>query len=157
MQANLTNSSLMKEIIQKRGWIDLPADGTSMYPLIKKGNICRFVACKTSAIKKGDVILFQTKNGTLVAHRFLKSNYHLNQVEYLFKGDTNLGMDEPIKDEKIIGKLVLINKGKININMSDVYAFAWCKIILFFPISSALLRGYLNKKSEKRLHSLDLD
>jgi signal peptidase len=151
MKVKSKTTYLIKEVIQKRGWIDLPADGTSMYPLIKKGNICRFVSCKTSTMKKGDIILFQTENGTLVAHRFLKSHYNSNQVEYLFKGDTNLGLDEPIKDEKIIGRLVLINKGKMNVKVTNLYAFAWCKVILFFPILSALLRNYINKKELREL------
>jgi signal peptidase len=139
---------VMKGIIRKKGWIDIPAYGTSMFPLIKKGNICRFASCEKTRIKKGDVLLFQTQHGNLVAHRFVES---INQEKYLFKGDTNLGKDEPVSYEKIIGKLVLIRKEKINIKSTNIFVFLWSKMIITFPMLSAFLRMYLNKKESRKL------
>ncbi|WP_159434206.1 hypothetical protein [Domibacillus mangrovi] len=122
-----------------------------MYPLIRKGDICRFVPCERSMIKKGDIILFQASGGGLVAHRLLKTISNHNQVDYLFKGDTNLGLDEPVSYEKIVGKLTSIQKGKRAIEATNVSVFLWCRLILFCPFMSVLLRTYLNNKEAKEL------
>jgi signal peptidase I len=151
MKANCKASYLVKDLIKKQGWMDLPADGTSMYPLIKKGDICRFISHEASKIKKGDVLLFRTLSGNLVAHRLVRIYTHHNQVMYLLKGDTNLGVDEPITETQIMGELAFIKRGKKKMNVSNPVLHAWGKVVLFFPVLSALLRSFLNKKSLERM------
>jgi signal peptidase len=143
---NKETLQLLTHVIQKNGWIELPAQGTSMYPFIKKGDICRFIPCETSSIKKGDIILYRTSSGSLVAHRYYQSKSINHQMQYLFKGDTNLGSDEAIAHDQIIGKLTWIHRNKTIIHVTDVTAHAWSKLILTFPILSLLLRIYLNRK-----------
>jgi signal peptidase len=143
---NKETLQLITHVIQKNGWIELPAQGTSMYPFIKKGDICRFIACETSSIRKGDIILFRTSLGSLVAHRFYQSKSINHQIQYHFKGDTNLGHDEAIAHDQIIGKLNWIRRNKTIIHVTDLSAHVWSKIILSFPILSLILRIYLNRK-----------
>jgi signal peptidase len=135
MQFNKDTLYLITQVMNNRGWIDLPAQGTSMYPFIKKGDICRFISCKASNIKKGDIILYRTDSGSLVAHRFYKLKHNNQQIQYIFKGDTNLGYDEPVNQDQILGKL-----------MTDFSAHIWSQIIITFPILSKILRVYLNRK-----------
>jgi signal peptidase I len=146
MQANFVSSTLIKEVMEKRGWMELPAEGMSMYPLIYEGDRCRFVSLKDAAIKKGDIILFQDSSGNLVAHRFLCIQYSGNQVRYLFKGDTNVGCDELISEEQMIGKLVKIRKEKVTLSISHPFAKGWSTLILLFPALSSFLQLILNKK-----------
>jgi signal peptidase len=150
MQVNLNASYLIKEIMRKQGWIDLPAEGTSMYPLIKKGNICRFVSCEAMKLKKGEIILFQTSSGSLVAHRFLSTEWKDKQVKYLLKGDTNFGFDEAINYDQIIGKLTSIKKAKYRLRLPSLSANIWSQMILLFPIISFFLRSYLNRSLDRR-------
>jgi signal peptidase len=150
MQANLNASYLIKEIMRKQGWIDLPAEGTSMYPLIKKGNICRFVSCEAMKLKKGEIILFQTSSGSLVAHRFLATEWKDKQVKYLLKGDTNFGLDEAINYDQIIGKLTSIKKAKYRLRLPSLSVNIWSQMILMFPIISFFLRSYLNRSLDRR-------
>jgi signal peptidase len=139
MQFNEDTLYLITQVMNNRGWIDLPAQGTSMYPLIKKGDICRFISCKASSIKKGDIILYRTNSSSLVAHRFYRLKPTNQQVQYIFKGDTNLGHDEPVNQDQILGKL-----------MTDFPADIWGQIILLLPILSKILRIYLNRKESTR-------
>lgn len=152
MPANLT-ACLIKEVIRKQGWVELPAEGTSMYPLIKQGNICRFVPCEAMKLKKGEIILFHTLSGSLVAHRLLSVESINEQVTYLLKGDTNFGLDEPVGQEQLIGKLTSINKGKYRIKLPSLSVHVWSKMILLFPILTVFLRAYLNRRCPNEVHA----
>ncbi|MGQ5396156.1 MULTISPECIES: signal peptidase I [unclassified Paenibacillus] len=140
---------LLTYAISKYGSIELPAQGNSMFPFIRKGDICRFIPCDASALKKGDIILFHTPTGQLIAHRYYELKPINNQMQYLFKGDTNLGFDMPVSREQIIGKLIQIQKNKRPILVTDWAAYFWGKLILAFPIISYLLRKYLNFKENR--------
>ena len=50
-----------KSVIRKNEYLDLPAEGTSMFPFIQEGDICRFCECDPLRLKKGDVVLFYTR------------------------------------------------------------------------------------------------
>ncbi|WP_309088692.1 hypothetical protein [Domibacillus sp.] len=136
----------VKKSIQKNGWIDLPAEGTSMFPLIQRGNVCRFVVCGTSELEKGDVVLFQAADHRLVAHRFLGVKKNSRYIRYLFKGDTNLGADTPVTDDHIIGRLLFIRKGNRTMHTGGPFFFIWRIIVLSFPPISSFLRAFLNYK-----------
>ncbi len=146
MQVKQNTIIIVKEFVRKNGWIDLPSHGTSMYPLLKSGDICRFTTVDSLTIKKGDIILFQSNNGQLVAHRFITYQTFGSELKYIFKGDTNLGPDDPINTDQIVGKLTYIKKGNFIITDKNIITFIWKKMILLFPILSALLRTYLNKR-----------
>jgi signal peptidase I len=140
MPFNKHTIDLIDQAMKKKGWIDLPAQGTSMYPLIKRGDICRFTSCEPSSIRKGDIILYRSKSGSLVAHRFYQLRHMGHEVQYIFKGDTNLGLDEPVTQDQIIGKM-----------MTNFSADIWSGIILSFPFLSKILRIYLNRKESTQV------
>jgi signal peptidase len=147
MQVDKESIYLIQKTIKKAGWIDLPAHGYSMFPFIRKGDICRFIVCEPSKLKKGDVVLFQSSKGQLVAHRFYQVASVNNEKRYLFKGDTNLGLDEPICSEQMIGKLDKIRRNRLTFRVRGVAAFVWGKLILSFPSLSGLLRKYVDRKN----------
>lgn len=142
-------AQLIMKVLRKYGEIELPAQGTSMYPLIKQGDICTFTSCKPTSLYKGDIALFISFNGKIVAHRFCRTEYINNKQYFLFKGDTNLGLDEPVYHEHIIGKLAYIQKRTKKIKATNFPLNSWSKMILTFPIISYWLRLYLNKKEAK--------
>lgn len=132
---------LIKRTIQKTGSIEIPAEGKSMYPFIYRGDLCRFILCETHLLKRGDVVLYYSSGNRLVAHRLS----HVRNNTFIFKGDTNLGYDEPVLEAQILGKLTWIqhcNKKKRVDNFSSVL---WGKLILNIPILPAVLRDRLNE------------
>ncbi|WP_226620272.1 S24/S26 family peptidase [Cytobacillus firmus] len=137
---------LLKRTIQKDGCIDLPSVGDSMYPLIQKGEICRFIPCEPSLLNKGDITLFWAESGQLVAHRFYHAEMIHGLPHYVFKGDTNLGFDQPVGKDRIVGKLLYVQKASRKTNVEDLQAYAWGKLILAMPILSGILRKYLNNR-----------
>lgn len=136
-------TDFLKSMIHKNGWLDLPAEGDSMFPLIKKEDICRFFPFDPYSLKRGDIILFWNQKGQLVAHRFYKMD---RQQFYIFKGDTNLGYDEPVQQDRILGKLDSIRKNRRTVTVKGLSAYIWGELILSFPALSGLLRTYLNWK-----------
>jgi signal peptidase I len=138
--------NLLKRTINKDGWLNLPAYGDSMFPFIQQGDLCKFIPCNPAYIRKGDVILFYSDTGRLIAHRFVQKKTINNKPLYYFKGDTNLGFDQPVEQEKILGKLVSIEKQTIKITATHVSARLWGKMILTIPALSGILRKLINRK-----------
>ncbi|PLR68720.1 S24/S26 family peptidase [Bacillus sp. PAMC26568] len=142
MQFDQKTINLLKATIEKHGWIDLPAEGFSMYPFIQKGEICRFTKFNDNALKKGDILLFHTKLGQLIAHRF----YRVDKGQLLLKGDTNECLDEPVLPSQVIGYLESVQKQKQMMSMHKPFASLLSKVIVGFPFSARLFRYYLRRK-----------
>lgn len=139
--------TLLLNSINKNGWLELPSLGTSMFPFIMPGNICRFQPYQAAFLQKGDIALYCTPKGRLVAHRFLKSVQMNDKKAYLFKGDSNLGVDQPIEANRIIGKLVKVASKKSEFSPDQFLPFVWGKMVLAIPLLSAVLRRYINKRN----------
>lgn len=137
----------LKVAIEKDGFLELPAHGNSMFPLIKRGDVCRFVPCSPGSLMKGDIILFHNDQGQLIAHRFIEVEANNDVRHYLFKGDTNLGYDQPVTADQLIGRLTFIKKKQQEISTHDATPQLWGKLLLTLPILSGALRKYLNWKS----------
>ncbi|MEH7304666.1 hypothetical protein [Neobacillus drentensis] len=146
MLIDIHTFTLLKKAINKDGWLELPASGNSMFPFIQQGNTCRFVPCKPSLLNKGDIILYYSQTGQLIAHRFVESKKVKDRSLFLLKGDTNLGFDQPIEEHWILGKLVSVKKKQVVITSDHVLSRFWGEFILSYPILSGILRNYLNKK-----------
>lgn len=147
MLYNVETVDLLRYSLKKNEWIDLPAYGNSMYPIIKEGNVCRFIICDPLTLQKGDIILFHALSGQLVAHRFIEKILLQDSLLYRIKGDTNLGFDQPIRQEQILGKLLYIKKGNTVLYAFHFSMYIWGEIILYLPFLSKILRKYLNFKN----------
>jgi signal peptidase I len=138
----------LKTKVQSDGYIDLPAYGNSMFPFIRKGDLCRFTLADPSRLKKGDIVLYHTIPGQLVAHRLSNTKELDGNRLYILKGDTNLGFDQPVKEQQILGVLAFVEKGKQRIHTWSFSASFWGWLILSVPILSEWLRNYINKKQQ---------
>lgn len=134
---------LLKNTIQQEGWIELPSFGKSMFPVIKQGQVCRFAPFRASSLKKGDILLVYTSSQQLVAHRFYKEEIINGKWVYIFKGDTNLGYDEPVNEQQILGKLTMIYKKNKTVQAENGFPAVWGKWILSVPFLSVILHRVL--------------
>jgi signal peptidase I len=125
----------IKQFLIQRGWIDIPANGTSMYPLIKEGNVCRFTPLDPAEpLKKGDIILYLSDHGQLIGHRYSHHYVEGDSRCYIFKGDTNALPDPPVKETQLIGKLTSIKKGIFRLNQTGVLARFWGAVCFALPM-----------------------
>lgn len=147
MKFDANTVTLLQKAITKDGWIDLPSQGFSMFPTIQSGDICRFVPCSGSQLKKGDVILFWSESGQLIAHRFYYHTMREGKLQFFCKGDTNISFDQPIGFENIIGTLKYIQKRNRKVFPEQIQSYLWGSLIVRLPMLSGILRRYLNKRS----------
>lgn len=137
----------LKLAVEKDGYLELPAHGNSMFPLIQRGDVCKFIPCRPDSLEKGDIVLFHTDQGQLIAHRFLHRKMTQDCHQYFLKGDTNLGCDIPVKEGQLIGKLSSIKKKERELTIEQLSAKLWGNLILSLPFLSGMLRKYLNWKN----------
>ena len=82
----------------------------------------------------------------------MKEKWWIMKCYYIFKGDTNLGIDQPVVQEQIIGKLLYIRKEN-PFYMHPMFAQAFGGILSSFSYSSSILRKYINLKSSNILNN----
>lgn len=138
---------LIHRTVEKKGRIELPAHGQSMFPFIQKDDLCTFASCPASSLKKGDIALYTAENGQLIAHRFIKPVFQGHQALFIFKGDTNLLPDTPVSAEKIIGRLTGIRKTRAKIRLTHLLGQRWSRLVIDYPIVSRCLKKYLVLKN----------
>ncbi|WP_440603800.1 S24/S26 family peptidase [Bacillus sp. GB_SG_008] len=143
----------IKYLLQKQGWVDIPSSGVSMYPLIKEGDICRFIPLGSKEVKKGEVLLFVSNQGQLIGHRYYDNFVEKGVLYYVCKGDTNISVDSPIKKSQLIGKLVFIKKKKFQLNSQGFIAQLWGGIVLTFPSLPRGCKKYLDLRTRLRIWS----
>ena len=94
-----------EDVLNKDGELYFTNVGYSMYPLIKeREDILHIVQSHT--YKKGDIILFKSKEDHYVLHRILK----IKKDKFITAGDYNYFKDQPITYTQILGKLISIKK-----------------------------------------------
>lgn len=140
MQVNETTIILLKRTIENQGWIELPSEGFSMYPFIRRGDVCRFGVFET--VSKGEILLFHTAEGRLVAHRYYKKK----EEHYFFKGDTNECMDSPVQKGQIIGKLISIKKKKMVVQMDRFFPKSYGFAVSSTHFTARFFRFFLRRK-----------
>lgn len=100
-------------LMDARKRIDLRAEGYSMYPYIRPGDICRFVPPR-HPLRKGQVVLVVSPRGILVSHRLIACKTENGQPVYIFRGDMNPHPDQPASPQQVVGVLeALVRNGKV--------------------------------------------
>ncbi|MFS0723904.1 signal peptidase I [Paenibacillus sp. 1P07SE] len=146
MQADADVIRMVKHTVQHRGYIDLPSQGKSMYPLIRQGDLCRFVHAEFNELRPGDILLFRSREGQLVGHRYLHTRSQGGEPVLVCKGDSNLRSDSPVPYGDIIGKLLWIKKKDRLILSSHYRARLLGQALTRFPGCSRYIALYLRWK-----------
>jgi signal peptidase len=145
---------VLSGVIRRVGTLDLQASGDSMFPLIRSGDMCRFVGCEPDCIRVGDVVLYCAESGKLVAHRVhrvlpagggMDAYSRSRRTLLLCKGDANAGFDRAVEPGQCVGKLLWIRRGssRMILRADRGAAVWWGKLVLAFPLVSRLLRRWL--------------
>ena len=92
------------ESLDKFGFVEQRATGSSMMPFIKSGDKILIVK-KIRRLTKGEIGLFLLED-TLVLHRVKK----VEKDGYLFSGDNRYRSDGFIQESQVVGRLIAIYK-----------------------------------------------
>ena len=94
-----------EEALEKDGELFFTNVGYSMYPLIKQREDILHII-KTNEYRRGDIVLFKSKDNHYVLHRILK----IKKEKIITAGDYNYFKDQPITSNQLLGKLIEIKK-----------------------------------------------
>lgn len=138
-------ADLVQRRLQRDGSVEIPSSGFSMFPLIRTGDLCRFVPVRGNALKPGAVVLFADREGRLIGHRLLRIEQDAGEPRYILKGDANLLPDEVVEAGRLLGVLASITRyagnGKPHTAPADnLSRKLWGAVVRRVPGISALLR-----------------
>lgn len=118
VQVNMLN----KEYVNIFGYSIFKTETGSMKNVIEIGD---FVILKLGAeIHEGDIVTYK-ENNSFITHRIIK----IQGDEIITKGDNNNTLDDPIKRENVIGKVIYI------INNVDVWKKVFTDIKVIIPLT----------------------
>jgi len=80
-----------------------------MAPFLSGAEILTIRKEPVSSLHVGDLIFFKTRYGSLLLHRIIKKN-NKDMVVFRTKGDAVPGMDEPVFEYDVLGKVCIIEK-----------------------------------------------
>lgn len=110
MNRYLSKQTIVKDIslqlLSEGKSIRIKAHGYSMYPCIKPGSLLLIEPIQIKgAPVPGEIIAMRRENG-LVVHRLLKKTVKNSITWYIARGDSNAYPDNPVKIDKIAGRIV---------------------------------------------------
>lgn len=140
----LDEARIANEWMERRGGIQLPSLGRSMYPFMVEGEQSSFEKLNHEEARIGEVYLFVTGAGSLVCHRLHDIHGEGSLKRYIFKGDTNIVPDEPVRKEQILGRFTgtYKRKGWIPADHWKLSILTW--ITLNIPLWPKMVRRYLS-------------
>jgi signal peptidase I len=124
MNKYLSKQTIVKDIslalLAEGKTIRIKAHGYSMYPCIKPGSLILIEPLKIKGFPvPGEIIAIRRENG-LIVHRLSKI-ININGVSsYIARGDSNAYADNPVKIDKIAGRIVRAETTGENQNLADI-------------------------------------
>lgn len=145
MPPDAGHAEMVKRRLERDGAVSIPSSGISMFPLIRTGDVCRFVPVGGKMPKPGAVVLFADREGRLIGHRLLRIEQGTNGPRYILKGDTNLFPDEAVEAGRLLGVLESITRygrdGRpYTVDANSLSRRWWGIAVRRLPGMSALLR-----------------
>ena len=110
MSKLLTNHAMVKDLgltlLSEGKTIRIKAHGFSMYPCIKPGSLLLIEPINIKGFPlQGEIIAIKRENG-LVVHRISRIITKNGIILYIARGDSNAYPDNPVKIDKIAGRIV---------------------------------------------------
>jgi len=104
------NQAIVKDVgltlLSEGKTIRIKAHGYSMYPCIKPGSLILIEPLNVRGLpREGEIIAIKRENG-LIVHRLFKIINKSGSVSYIARGDSNAYTDNPLKIDKIAGRIV---------------------------------------------------
>lgn len=114
--------------------VPLVISGSSMTPFLVHGRDTVYLSKADSPLKKGDMVLYQRRNGTYILHRVLKADRDV----YTMVGDAQTHSEPGIRAEQVRAVVAAVRrKGKLlqkGCFWWDFFEKAWIRMIPIRPI-----------------------
>jgi signal peptidase I len=118
------NQKIVKDIgltlLSEGKTIRIKAHGYSMYPCIKPGSMILIEPLKAKGLPvAGEIIAIKRENG-LIVHRLSRIITKNGIITYIARGDSNAYADDPVKIDKIPGRIVRAETTGENQKLADI-------------------------------------
>ena len=142
---------LAAEMLRGGNKLHIRAQGWSMYPFIKHGDIIEVEPVEVAAIKVGDVVFCRYGGDKLVAHRVVGASREDGGVALVVKGDWTPRADPLVDPEQVLGRVAAIERGEKRIRLNSgtrrLLEVLWTRISphsrwLYFPLRKAVHATY---------------
>jgi signal peptidase len=120
--------TLRKEIIGQGRSVQIIASGYSMFPFLRKGDLLTVEPVSMDKIKRGDVVVFESEE-KWIAHRVIRIMSHINEIQFLLRGDTNLHFDEEVNHKNYIGRIKYFERKNKSKNIDNYSRVLWTILI----------------------------
>lgn len=112
-------TGLSADMLSRGVSVRFRAAGSSMYPLIRDGDVLVVERTDPEKIRYGDIIFFIDAAGRTVVHRAIKIRAHDSGTTLTTRGDSTLADDAPIDGRDVIGRVAWIEKGNGRLNVGN--------------------------------------
>jgi signal peptidase I len=124
MSKLLTDHAMVKDLglilLNEGKTIRIKAHGFSMYPCIKPGSLLLIEPIKIKGFpRQGEIIAIKRETG-LVVHRISRIITKNGVILYIARGDSNAYPDNPVKIDKIAGRVVRAETTGENPVLADI-------------------------------------
>jgi signal peptidase I len=103
-------SAFFADILNRGLSLRLRATGRSMAPFLRGGEIVTIKKVPCASLRIGDLIFFKNRESSLLLHRIVKKQRTGTGLVFQTKGDAVTGIDDPVHENKILGKVRTIEK-----------------------------------------------
>ncbi len=111
---------LTNELLNNGNMVRFRANGKSMLPFIKDGDILTITPTKPKQLKNGHIAFYQKADGTPTAHRILGKIKENGITIFLIRGDGYVAGKEKVPAKDIIGIITKVERNGIDINQNKI-------------------------------------
>jgi signal peptidase len=105
-------ASLSFELLERGAAVRFAAHGSSMWPFIRGGDVLVVRPVEVEALRVGDVVLYRTGGGGLMAHRMIRRAVRGGQTGLLIRGDGSAGPGDWVRPEQVLGRVTTVERGE---------------------------------------------
>jgi signal peptidase len=155
-------ADLSSKVLGQGGHFCFKANGQSMYPFIRNGDVLVIKPVHISELKRGDVILFRPARNRCIVHRIVGKKDREDRLRLLVRGDSSLRSDGWISSSQVLGRVESLKRSEkiigLNYGIMSCLARFWVKVHPVGPIliklaaeveriRRSVLRGLQHKKN----------
>ncbi len=140
--ADLRFLEVSEDLLRLGYLVRFRAEGMSMHPTIRDGEMVTVEPVEPSKVKLGDIVLFRSKRG-VTAHRLVGIERRSGaRSRFFLRGDRMGACDDPVEAHQVLGKVILVERGKRTVDL----ARARTKALHFLLVFSARLKAWASSR-----------
>ncbi|MCE9616185.1 MAG: S24/S26 family peptidase [Lentisphaerae bacterium] len=115
-------AALVGDLLRDGCTIRFRADGRSMHPSLRAGDVLTVRRIETNRLRRGDVVLYQHPGAGVIAHRILARATTADGIRFHIRGDAAGGAPDGVQAREVLGLVIGLQREDSN---RDLNSAAW--------------------------------